>query len=239
MNQTPITNRRILITYRSSILILFCILDLVIILTMARIITYLDTFYYLDPFAISSHKYRFFENVLFLLFTGFSCLTLWGIWGAPFFLLFWILGKKNIWISLLLKISLLSLLIGIPAFWQMVHQYQGTEYEQRIRTAILRAKDKSSQLTSALEAYQDDHGRYPQFLELLQPEYLLSIPHTGLAGAREFEYGRHNHNSYSIWVYHRILGMPRGEIQYNSNHDYSRYPQQKIIMVDDWVYIRY
>lgn len=91
-------------------------------------------------------------------------------------------------------------------------------------------------LISALRAYQRDHGRYPERLSALVPDYLPRIPTTGLAAFPKFEYGCVEGKEFSLWVHTEIALLDMSVCSYDSEPetDPGSWPTLK---VDGWEYL--
>lgn len=91
-------------------------------------------------------------------------------------------------------------------------------------------------LISALRAYQRDHGRYPERLSALIPNYLPRIPTTGLAAFPKFEYGCTEGKEFSLWVHTEIVLLDMSVCSYVSEPetDPSSWPT---LEVNGWEYL--
>jgi hypothetical protein len=89
---------------------------------------------------------------------------------------------------------------------------------------------------SALRAYQSDHGRYPERLSALTPDYLPSAPTTGLAAFPKFEYGSVEGREFSLWVHTEITLLDMSVCSYSSEPETepSSWPTLK---VNGWEYL--
>ncbi len=69
------------------------------------------------------------------------------------------------------------LLVGLPwlIWWQMTAKFVRA-WEQEKRPALAAAAEAAQPLIDALGRYRADHGRYPDELEALVPEYLGRVP---------------------------------------------------------------
>ncbi len=88
------------------------------------------------------------------------------------------------------------------------------------QSARERTAERAQPLIAAIERYRDDHGRFPEALALLVPNYVHEIPYTGMVGYPEFEYrrseGRTPYNGYELWVdvgvvsFEKLVFWPEG-----------------------------
>lgn len=79
------------------------------------------------------------------------------------------------------------------------------------KTSTLNFASRGDQIVAALEKYKATHGEYPDELGILVPEYLKSIPSTGIYCDSHFRYEKYKtkpahhaeqHNDYFLGVKH-------------------------------------
>lgn len=83
----------------------------------------------------------------------------------------------------------------------------------RIRHSALAAlADRSKSLVESIKAYESRHGRPPDSLSALIPEFLSAVPETGMGAYREYRYLIPKNSSYSgnpwILVVDTPVGIP-------------------------------
>ena len=61
------------------------------------------------------------------------------------------------------------------AWWHVTHKYVRI-WEQEKRPKLVAAAEAAQPIIDALDAHERDHGRYPEELAALVPEYLDSVP---------------------------------------------------------------
>ncbi|MBN1459086.1 MAG: hypothetical protein JXA57_06090, partial [Armatimonadetes bacterium] len=116
--------------------------------------------------------------------------------------------------------------------------------------AVRNVVARSQTLIAALEAYEGEHGHYPESLDELVPHYLPEIPNTGYGVRREFHYYRAEtspastnpqirHADGRLWVgaapYALVVEfVPSGTLVYRPTHDYSDLYRSRRIGDSGW-----
>jgi hypothetical protein len=109
-----------------------------------------------------------------------------------------------------------------------------------LRKAFLPVTRRGQPLIDAIESYRTDNGAYPESLDQLVPEYLESIPDTGLAMYPEFEYECYPPSGeYEITVDTSHGGWDWDKFFYLSNGEYvEEYYNGTLIRVGSWAFLR-
>lgn len=117
---------------------------------------------------------------------------------------------------------------------------------QRIRmNAFASLAERSAPLVGAIKAYEQTHGEPPASLNVLVPEYLAAIPHTGMGAYPEYQYrvvtdrGREDGNPWVIVVPTHSGGINFDELFYYPRQNYPthRWGGNGVERVRDWAYM--
>jgi hypothetical protein len=117
---------------------------------------------------------------------------------------------------------------------------------QRLRmNAFASLAERSEPLMAAIKDYEHAHGKPPASLDVLIPEYLAAIPHTGMGAYPEYQYrvvtdrGREYGNPWVIVVF-----IPTGVPDFDEffyyplqNYPSHRWGANPVERVRDWAYM--
>jgi hypothetical protein len=113
----------------------------------------------------------------------------------------------------------------------------------RIRmNAFAQLAERSKPLIAAIRAYDQKHGQPPESLLALVPEFLPTVPSTGMGGYPKYEYSTPATNyDGNPWIL--IVYTPSGGINFDHFMYFplTNYPKQGyggwLERVDDWAYV--
>jgi len=114
---------------------------------------------------------------------------------------------------------------------------------QRIRMrAFHQLAERSKPLIEAIRGFEQKHGRPPESLEALVPEFMPSIPSTGVRAYPEYDYSTASKNfDGNPWVL--TVSTPSGGINFDQFMYFplTNYPEQGyggwLERVGDWAYV--
>jgi len=136
-------------------------------------------------------------------------LALIGYILTPLFLLLAICFRKH----RAARITLITLAIIFAEIISFSHL--GDMWNHRVfRNAFSGVTVRSESLISAIEAYKESKGVYPDNLRSLVPDFISEIPNTGLAGYPEFEYSKADANSL-FKKYELLIQTPSGGLNWD------------------------
>ncbi|MEK6643234.1 MAG: hypothetical protein AABZ08_04940 [Planctomycetota bacterium] len=137
---------------------------------------------------------------------------------------------------------------AFPLFVASLVLVGGTFWAGRIGSAVRRdafaaLAIRSKPLVAAIRAYERDHGSPPEILNNLVPDYLASIPSTGMGAYPTYRYGTDHvakqwKNPWVLYVFTPSGGINFDEFAYLPNQNYpsedsSGYWER----IEDWAYL--
>lgn len=109
-------------------------------------------------------------------------------------------------------------------------------------SAFRRLAERSEPLIAAIRAYEQKHGRPPESLQALVPEFISSVPSTGMGAYPEYRYSPAGTNDHgNPWVV--TVFTPSGGINFDQFMYFplTNYPERGyggwLERVGDWAYV--
>jgi len=109
-------------------------------------------------------------------------------------------------------------------------------------SAFHRLAERSKPLVAAIHAFEQKHGRPPEALQALVPEFLPSVPSTGMQAYPEYRYSapatNHHDNPWVITIFTPSVGINFDQFMY---FPLTNYPETGyggwLERVGDWAYV--
>lgn len=115
----------------------------------------------------------------------------------------------------------------------------------RIRmSAFASFADRSVPLVTAIKAYEQTHGKPPDSLDALIPEFLSAIPHTGMGAYPNYQYAvaEGAYRDGNPWTL--VVHTPTGVIDFDElfyyplqNYPSYRWETNRVERIRDWAYL--
>ena len=108
--------------------------------------------------------------------------------------------------------------------------------------AFARLAQRSKPLIAAIRAYEQKHGRPPESLPALVPEFIPAVPSTGMRAYPEYRYStastNFHGNPWVLWVYTPSGGINFDQFMYFPLTNYPRTGYGGWLeRVEDWAYV--
>jgi hypothetical protein len=190
--------------------------------------------------------------LLWFPFAEYAAVSSWGngglLWAGMFFALpllaafcIFIAAPIALFFRRVRRIALVSLLCAVAYFAAFII---AVRIGERVRMqGFDRLAERSAPLVQAIRAYEQKKGRPPDALQLLVPEFIPSVPSTGMGAYPEYRYVTGYPTNYdgNPWVLY--VFTPAGGINFDQFMYFPRqnYPTQgyggALERVRDWAYV--
>jgi len=119
--------------------------------------------------------------------------------------------------------------------------FVGTTLAHSVREhAYERVADRSIELQKAIGKYERAHGSPPEILQQLVPEYISSVPSTGLPACPDFSYSKIGYRMRGCWELSLRFTAPQygDEFVYGPSGEYmGEFDPGTFRKISDWIYV--